>query len=844
MINLFIGNLGHLFVIISFVLSLASAFSYFKAVKTIENPSQKDWLQNGRVLFYLQSAFVVGVIFILFLIIYLHRFEYHYAYAHSSRFLPVYYMISCFWEGQEGSFLLWIFWNSILGIILIRTNRNKKWEAPVMVTFAVVQAFLTSMILGVDILGAKIGSSPFVLLRNAIADPIFAINPDFIPQDGSGLNPLLQNYWMVIHPPTLFLGYASTLIPFAYVLAGLWMKDYKNWIKPALPWAIMSAALMAIGQLMGAYWAYETLSFGGYWSWDPVENAVYVPWIVQVASIHTMIIFKKNNSALKTSIILVITTFILILYATFLTRSGILGSASVHSFTDLGLSGQLLIYLLVFLFAAIALSVFRWKEIPSSEGEVSTYSREFWIFMGATVMCLMGFQVIAATSIPVYTAILGIFGINSGMAPPADQALFYSKFQIWGGILLAVFSGTGQFFYWKNIDKSRIWNELAIPVLLSLVASTIVFIAAGVNKLPYILLLTAGIYSIISNGTIFIKLLKKQSLKLAGGAIAHIGIAMMLIGILFSAGYSRIISLNTTGKIYSEEMSDDMNRENVLLFANEPKLMNDYELTYKGQRIELVGVPGFPPKGYVAKTEDQHIVVALKDYSYGEKVIFKSGDTLEIKPENTYYEVEYAKNGEKKFSLFPRAQVNPNMGLLVSPDIKRQIGKDLYTHIASIPNPEEKVEWGTPKTETVSVGQNFFVNDQVATVTKIQQLSEVAGLVLGGEDIAAEAIIEIQGKTGIFTLRPVFIIKEKMMGNIPDANEDFGVRISFVNIFPQESKFELAVETAPKDYIIMKAIEMPMINVLWLGTLVLMLGFSVATYKRYKEFRREGQAKD
>jgi cytochrome c-type biogenesis protein CcmF len=340
MINLFIGNLGHLFVILSFVLSLASAFSYFKVTRLSDLEKQKEWTINGRSLFYLHSLFILGVIVVMFLIIYQHRFEYHYAYSHASKYLPVHYMISCFWEGQEGSFLLWIFWNCVLGMILIKTN--KTWEAPIMVIFAVVQAFLASMILGISIFDIKIGSSPFVLLRDVIQDPIFQINPEFVPKDGTGLNPLLQNYWMVIHPPTLFLGYATTLIPFSYVIAGLWKKDYKNWIKPALPWAILSTALMAIGQLMGAYWAYETLSFGGYWSWDPVENAVYVPWIIQVASVHTMIIFKKNNTALKTSIILVITTFILILYATFLTRSGILGNASVHSFTDLGLSGQLL----------------------------------------------------------------------------------------------------------------------------------------------------------------------------------------------------------------------------------------------------------------------------------------------------------------------------------------------------------------------------------------------------------------------------------------------------------------------------------------------------------------------
>lgn len=836
MINLFIGNLGHLFVILSFVLSLASAFSYFKVTRLSDLEKQKEWTINGRSLFYLHSLVILGVIVVMFLIIYQHRFEYHYAYSHASKYLPVHYMISCFWEGQEGSFLLWIFWNCVLGMILIKTN--KTWEAPIMVIFAVVQAFLASMILGISIFDIKIGSSPFVLLRDVIQDPIFQINPEFVPKDGTGLNPLLQNYWMVIHPPTLFLGYATTLIPFSYVIAGLWKKDYKNWIKPALPWAILSTALMAIGQLMGAYWAYETLSFGGYWSWDPVENAVYVPWIIQVASVHTMIIFKKNNTALKTSIILVITTFILILYATFLTRSGILGNASVHSFTDLGLSGQLLIYLLVFTAIAIFLSVNRWKEIPGTDKEVSTYSREFWIFMGATVLGLMGFQVIAGTSIPVYNAILEQFGISSNMAPPANQAMFYSKFQIWGGILIAILSGTGQFFFWKNMDRSRLWNELAIPVLVSLVISTIVFTVYGINKIAYILLLTAGIYSVVANGTILIKLLKKKSLKLAGGSISHIGIALMLLGILFSSGYSRVVSMNTSGLLYSREMSDEMNQENVLLYVNDPKQMNEYELTYKGKRVELAGVPGYPPKKLVQKTRDEHTVVATAEYAYEGKTVFQKGDTLTILPENTYFEIEYKKDGEPVFTLFPRAQVNPNMGLIVSPDIRRRLDKDLYTHISSIPDPDMEKEWSEPLNQLVAMGERFFINDFVSTLTKVKKIETLDGIALGPEDVAAEAIIEVQAKEHTYLLKPVFIIKDKMMGNIPAVNEDIGAKVSFLNINPNEGKFELSIETSQKDYIIMKAIEMPFINILWLGTIVLMFGFSVAIYRRYAEFRK------
>ncbi|HYG18832.1 MAG TPA: cytochrome c biogenesis protein CcsA, partial [Ohtaekwangia sp.] len=393
MMHYFVGDLGHLFVIIGFVTALLSAFAYFKATAAQDIEKKRSWTLNGKISFYIHAASIVGVCITLFTIILNHYFEYHYAYSHSDRKLPIYYLISTFWNGQEGSFLLWMFWHSVLGIILILTNRF--WEAPVMTIFGLVQAFLTSMILGVvlPVIDLKIGSSPFILLREAMQDaPVFKTQPEFIPADGTGLNPLLQNYWMVIHPPTLFLGYALTLVPFSFGMAGLWLKKYQDWVRPALPWALIGGAILGLGILMGGYWAYETLNFGGYWNWDPVENAVYVPWLFLIASIHTMITYKNSEMALKASLILVVTTFILILYATFLTRSGVLGDVSVHSFTDLGLSGQLLVYLFFFLVGAIVLMVVRWKKIPSTEKEASMYSREFWIFIGAIVLCFMGFQ--------------------------------------------------------------------------------------------------------------------------------------------------------------------------------------------------------------------------------------------------------------------------------------------------------------------------------------------------------------------------------------------------------------------------------------------------------------------
>jgi len=710
MIHTFIGNLGHFFVITSFVTAILSAFSFFKANQKKDLSEKTQWLTNGRTIFYVHFASVIGIIVSLFVIIHNHYFEYHYAWSHSSRHLPAEYMISCFWEGQEGSFLLWMFWQSTIGLVLIHTN--KAWEAPVMTVFSLVQGFLASMILGVVVLNVKLGSTPFILLRDFMANaPVFQMNPDFVPQDGTGLNALLQNYWMVIHPPTLFLGFATTLVPFSFCIAGLWNKKYKEWVRPAIPWAIFSAAILGLGILMGGYWAYETLNFGGYWNWDPVENAVYIPWLFMVASIHTMITFKNSSTALKSSVILVISTFVLVLYSTFLTRSGVLGDASVHSFTDLGLSGQLLLYLFFFTIGAILLSVINWKHLPASAKETSTYSREFWIFIGATTLALMSFQVLIPTSIPVFNKILNGIGIESNVALPADQVHFFTSWQKWFSIVILILSGTGQFFWWKKMDKKKLFSELTIPVILSLILSAIIMTIAGIRNMSYILLLTAGLYSIIANTKIMYPLIRKN-VSLSGGAVAHIGIALMLIGILTSAGYSKVVTMNQKGTVIHPDFSSDFNLENVLLVLNETKNIGGYTIRYKGQRMEAKGIPGYVKKKDLVSTEDPYKAVIRVDVIQNGVTYAKAGDTLEISPENTYYEVQYVSRNGKSFTLYPRAQINQEMGgILASPDIHRSFAKDIYSYVSSIPDPTSPVKWDDMKEITVHSGEQFFVKD-------------------------------------------------------------------------------------------------------------------------------------
>ncbi len=833
----FVGDLGHLFVITSFIASLVTVFAYFKATTVTALDQKKYWLQNGKTGFYLHAAAVLGVCITLFVIIANHYFEYHYAYNYSDRKLPSYYLISTFWNGQEGSFLLWMFWHAVLGIIVI--NTNKFWEAPVMTVFAMVQAFLASMVLGVvlPVLDFKIGSSPFILLRDALQDaPIFAAQPEFIPKDGNGLNPLLQNYWMVIHPPTLFLGFAATLVPFSFCIAGLWLKKYRDWVRPALPWALFGGAILGLGILMGGYWAYETLNFGGYWNWDPVENAVYVPWLILIAAIHTMITYKNSETALKASIILVIAVFVLILYSTFLTRSGVLGDASVHSFTDLGLSGQLLIYLLFFVVVSAGLAIYRWKEIPTSEKEASVYSREFWIFIGAITLCLMGFQVLMPTSIPVWNKIITLFGGTSNLAPPAEQITFYSKFQLWFAVIVGFLSGIGQFFWWKKMDKEELKKELLPPALIALILFALIITLGQVYTFSYIILTLAGVFTLVTNGKILISL-RKSSPSLSGGAVAHIGVGMMLVGIMFSAGYSKIVSLNNTGMLISKEFSEDFNRDNLLLFVHEPRTMWGYDIEYLGERLEPRYHSGYIRSSDIFKTDDRDRVIAKFDLNVASRS-YKAKDTIEIRGENTFYEIQL-RRGNKTYTLYPRAQINPEMGgLLVSPDIYRTVSADLYTHVSSVMKPSEDEEWSDLEENRIRLGQEFFANDYVATLQSVDRVLEVDGVELSQEDVAVKAGIHIQGEKGDYYAEPIFLIKNKFVGRIPDEVQDLGLRLFLMNIHPETNEFSIGINTRQKDWVVIKAMEKPYINVLWIGTLVLMGGFGIAMTRRIREFRK------
>ena len=605
--------IGHFAILLAFFAGLLSMVSYFLATQYRgEVLRSRSWQRLGQVSFLAHGAAVFTVIGTIFYAMLNQYYEYQYVTAHVDGQLQQRYIFSAFWEGQEGSFLLWTFWHVMLGYVLMVTAR--RWEKPVMAVICSVQVVIVSMLLGVhfgfgDFL-MKFGSNPMLLLRETVDAPIFQ-QADYVSLlRGNGLNPSLQNYWMTIHPPTLFLGFASTVVPFAYAVAGLWTGLHREWLKPALTWSLFSAGILGIGILMGAAWAYEALNFGGYWAWDPVENTSLVPWLMLVAGVHTNLISRATGQGIRATYMFYLGTFVLIVYSTFLTRSGILGDTSVHAFTEMGLETQLLFFLGFYLLLSLGLLIWRWSSIPVPLKEEATTSREFWMFIGSLTLFMSAILITGSTSLPVYNEIRSwIDPVYEGLTL-TDPEAHHNRFQIWIGIFIGLMSGFAQYLRWRerNFGSHFRWfalhTGLAIAGAGLLTLLTLLWIQAP--GLVYKAMIFAGWFAIWSNLDYLLFFVRKDP-KVAGSVVSHLGFGLMLIGIMASSGNKRTISQNL---FLMEGLTDDeqMARTTIRLYEGQPLGMEDYIVTFVGDTIEgynrkyLVDYDRINPDGEVVES--------------------------------------------------------------------------------------------------------------------------------------------------------------------------------------------------------------------------------------------------
>lgn len=1007
-----------------------------------------QWERLGIGAFGIHAVGVVGVLALLWGLILSKNYAFHYVWSHSSNELPVYFSIACLWEGQEGSFLIWMFWHAVLGVLAWRWV-PRDWRGPVLAVVASVQLILATMVLGIYIpamavkivlslalialalwyarlvlrsawslrqasaaavglmavlavymlwaghvgwagqlsspgylallaaffaaigfvkfgwlraglglrvvapalavgglamatgwlttAGWRVGSSPFVLMRDHFAGaPIFASNPDFVPTNGNGLNALLQNYWMVIHPPTLFLGFASTLIPFAFAIAGLWKRDFGGWVRPATGWSLFSAAILGTGIMMGGYWAYETLNFEGYWNWDPVENASLVPWLTGVASLHTLLAWRKGKRYLTYSYVLVLSTFILILYSTFLTRSGVLGDASVHSFTDLGLSGQLLLLLFVYLMGMGTLLADRWNAIPrpAPTAQAKPWTRELFLFLSAAVLTLMAAQISFVTSIPVLNQIFG-----TQMAPPAELQFFYYRWNVWFGIAIAALSAVGQYFFWTRIESKALMAAIFRPFVAAIVASLAILVWVSLGDTQFVyhkaladalrevqgqgfgtqasayfrngllmladdLLLVAALFTVLANLDIIWRISRRKRINLrhAGGSLAHIGLGLLLIGALFSSGYQTTVTINSNPSSLGDDFPAAERIDNVMLFRGQSQFVEGWRVTYKGKlqaqapirdlrvleqnaagaKIAFRDAAGhrfaqFYPASFFTDemllpdpTSDarRRTPVQLAQHTSGlaghgqsspDNFANRSIDLAQVqqiieanlnllKPPmvngRSLFEVEFValKDSNRRFTVFPEAEVSgkgESQSLISHPDRRVGLRGDIYVHVTSIPaepKPEDR--------RTNIYEKRLFIGDTLQLARSRVRLDSVVPERNPPPELENLVYLVLRMTTPDgrdFFSKPAFTIQDNQMGFVSDIVPELETLVQLTAVTPDNERgtygFTLRFQesAAPPDYITLKAVTKPGIGLVWLGTLVIMLGFGVAFARRMRE---------
>ena len=499
----------------------------------------REFRLSARIGYYVLLAFVILALVDLFTLFVGDKFNYSYVASYSSRDLslqwPHFFKVSALWAGQQGTFLLWLVFGTLLGLwVRSKAKENEGW---VMFFYILAQSFL--------------------LILTIVSDPFKQL--DFMPADGQGLNPLLQNYWMQIHPPIVFLGFASGCIPFAFAMASLAANKYDNWVKQTMPWAIFSMVTLGLGIFLGGYWAYETLGWGGYWAWDPVENASFIPWMTGIALVHGMVIERARGSWRRTNLFLAITLFMLVVYGTFLTRSGVLADFSVHSFVDLGYNNLLWASILFLGVISYGLWIYRARKmsVPNAHNEVLT--QEFSTFLSVALLLPFTLLVLIWTSYPLITTILSKIPVISRISPTpaAIQAENYNMAGLVFGVIFAIIIGFNALLDWKKTQPEVFKKKLIVPTITSIITGIIFVLIAWprivekwssvdmpevtfkviIGALLVFLFFASAMFGLVSN-LIFIFNRIKSGIVYLGGYISHVGFSILLLGIILSSVFS------------------------------------------------------------------------------------------------------------------------------------------------------------------------------------------------------------------------------------------------------------------------------------------------------------------
>jgi cytochrome c-type biogenesis protein CcmF len=523
-----IFDIGHLILLTALVLAAFGIIvGYFGGQR-----------RNTRLI---QSSFnavyaVAGLVFIAAVILWYglltDAFQLSYVWNHSERALPTFYKFSALWGGQAGSLLFWCLLLSGYSAVVAFANRQRH---------QVIMPYVNSVLLTTSLF--------FLILLVFATDPFARVG--FLPPDGQGLNPLLQNYWMIIHPVMLYLGYVGMAVPFAFAVGALISKRLDNeWVRTVRRWTLIPWMFLSAGIIMGSQWAYMELGWGGYWAWDPVENASFLPWLTGTAFLHSIIIQEQRGILKVWNVVLIWLTYFLVILGTFTTRSGIL--ESVHSFARSDVGPYFLSFLIIILFGFLWLLFDR---LPLLRGEhtINSYtSREAaflannWLFAGIAFATLWG------TFFPMFSEILT--GERISVAAP-----FFNKVNGPLFLMLLLLMGVAPLLGWRHTSLAAFRKQFTIPILTAIAVGALVFVLAR-SLYPMIGLAICGfvVATIVQeyvrgalarrtttgeNFLVAIANLWTRNGRRYGGYIVHLGIVMIGVAVIGNEFYQQSLSI-------------------------------------------------------------------------------------------------------------------------------------------------------------------------------------------------------------------------------------------------------------------------------------------------------------
>lgn len=455
------AEIGYFALLVAFVLAAYAVIAGFVGARLNNTPLVRS-AESSVLSIWLLVSTAVGC-----LMYYLLKsdFNLEYVASYTNRDLPVFYKIAGLWAGQNGSLLFWTFLLVSYSAFVVLQNRHRN---------RVLMPYVVAMLMATTFFFLSLNlfvANPFERLGVVQADGSTRL---FAPPDGKGLNPLLQYFAMVIHPPILYLGYVGFTVPFAFAMAALFSRQLgDNWIRTTRRWTMLAWGFQAVGILLGAKWAYVELGWGGYWAWDPVENASLMPWLTGTAFLHSVMVQERKGMLKVWNMTLVIGTFLLCILGTFLTRSGVV--SSVHAFAQSNIGPFFVTFLSIMLILSVAMVLFRLDDLKTENQLDSLISRESSFLFNNLILLVACFAVLWGTIFPIISE--AVQGEKITVGPP-----FFNKVNIPIALFLMLLTGVGPLFAWRKTSTESLKKNFLIPVIISLISGVILF-ALGVHHL-------------------------------------------------------------------------------------------------------------------------------------------------------------------------------------------------------------------------------------------------------------------------------------------------------------------------------------------------------------------------